>query len=346
MMRCIVLIAAAASMAWAGGMHARAVEPPNRERIARDLAQAMLVHDQSIRTMRWTQVVRVNSGRPDELLHHSRQVFDDQGRWRCEFEKALFGPDDERVTLRGAMFHDGARLVGRDEGSESGVIRAYSGERTIEPSLDCWLGRNVDVIHGRRLGELLLAADDLELVGQTDRGLPLLAATANITPLVACLEVEVDPEHGFAPRSLTVRDGLIRVPYFRYEVIRFHSVEGVWVPVSGSLESRKFLPTPEQAHKLEEALRERNLGPSNPHDKGVQAGYREVLLQVFGTEEAPSAELVPLVTMEATRIELNVPITTEELQVDHPRSFTVYDAFRDLVKRAHSDEWVENPKGF
>lgn len=345
-MRTGVWIVLAMCVCWASGLQAVQEQPPSRELLARDLARAMLIHDQSVRTLRWKQVVRLHAGRADELEHLSSQVFDEHGRWRCEFEKALRGPEGERVTIKGAMYHDGSRLVGRDDSSETGAIREYAGERRSEVALDCWLGRHLDVIHGRRLGELLLAADDLQLAGRSERGLPLIAGTANLTPLVALLEVEIDPDHGFAPRSITVRDRLILVPYFRYEVHRYRKVGDVWIPESGSLETRQYQPTPEQARQLEEALRERGLGRgSNALNAAVQAGYKEVLREVFGSLEAPSSELVPRMTIEATKIEANMEVTEEELLVEYPRAYMVLDAFRDLIKQARSDEWSENPKG-
>lgn len=338
------LAAAAVLFLLGGGVPPR--DPPERanDSLARDLAQAMLVHDRSIRTLEWDQVLRLEAGTPRESPWETRQSFDERGRWACRYNEQLRrSSDGSIVVLRGRMVFDGHAMSGTEETQESGTIEDYVGNRRTEAGIDCWLGRHVDGWGQKRLGEFLLDATDLHMEGPSSEGRPVVGATVVLNEVKAHVQVEIDPEHGFAPRSITIRDRAIGMPYWRYETTEFIEVDGIWLPCRGRHQTARFAPQPGEAERFQEALRSRGLSrQSDTLNPAVQAGYAEVLKEVFGRDEARSAPLVPPMEVEATYRNVNRPVEDAEFTLQFPVGYEVFDAFRNLVKRRDSTEWKKN----
>lgn len=307
------------------------------------LARAMQVHDQSIRSLRWTQTLVLEVGTPRALTRTSTQVIDDMGRWRSDFvDLARSASQAEPIEFRGRYAFDGVALSTFDSRG-SGTIRAYENDRRTVLAVDCWWGRQVDPTGHRSLPEILLESTDLRIERFSDRHLPILACSAELGPLLASVEVEVDTGHGFAPRSIWIRDRLIRIPYDHFEVEAFEHVGGVWLPSRGTLATRKFQPTPEQTAALTAALDARSL-PLHPAtlDAATVASYHAALQDAFHHSEAPSLPMVPVLSIEAHYASVNEPIDRSAFDATYPREFLILDTLRDRVKKAGTDEWLPN----
>lgn len=328
-----------AAVVWA--VRASGQETPRADAgLAGDLALALLVHDNSVRTLDWDQVVTWEAEGLGPVSYESHQFFDDLGRWGADATEHIRRGDGSPVTIHAQRRFDGHRLMTCDIDKRSGIINEYGGERRGSEGVDCWLGRHIDVTGQKRLGELLAQSKDLALRGSSERGLPRIAATVLVYSLIAELEVEVDPEHGFAPRSITVRDRAVRVPYYRYETTSFVRVDDVWLPESGTVETRCYTPTPEQAAALKAALASRGCSKESDITKPeVQAVYAEVIPQVFGKDEASSSWLVPPKEIHATFRAVNRRIPAGLFVLDFPIDYSVLDRFNGLVKESGSTAW-------
>ncbi|MFN0132816.1 MAG: hypothetical protein ACKVW3_09870 [Phycisphaerales bacterium] len=324
--------------------HASAAKEPGA---ARALAQAVQLHDQSVRCLQWSQTVFHEVGTPRELTWPSTQSLDDSGRWRCDVLQRILPTADakdnkEFIELRSTYALDGRTLFAFDFRG-SGTIRSYQNECRIMLSADCWLGRHVDLSRLRTLSELLLDSPDLRIERTSERGLPILACSTQLGEMIVTLEVEVDTEHGFAPRSIWVRDRTIRIPYDHLEVVEFTRISGVWLPKRGRLVTRMFQPAPDEMKSLQGALAARSL-PMRPqaYDATTMAAYHAALVEAFQKPEAPSAPMVPplSITIEYTAVNESIDETT--FQAKYPREHGFLDVRRNLVKRAGTDVWVVN----
>lgn len=246
------------------------------------------------------------------------------------------------MVIEGRYVFDGHELYGLDPMLKSGTIRGYSGERVTEAGIDRWMGRHLHLAD-QSLAEMLVAAPDLALGGYSERGLPIITATVDMTPLLAFVEVEIDPEHGFAPRTILIRDRAMRTPYYRYTTTEFVNVAGAWLPAKGRLETRQADATAEQGMRLDAALRARGLSKTSDHRNAeVQEAFAEALREAFGVPEHPSAEMAPPIEVEVVYEQINALVDESEFRVELPEAYLVYDSLRDLVKRAGSSRWESN----
>ncbi len=307
---------------------------------ARAVASAMLVHDRSIRDAHWRQTIVHKGADGLDSPSVSVQRFDSKGRWISTFDKVLRRRSDRSaIEVRGSVATDGVVVVGLDHVQQIGSITELRGQRGLELGFDCWLGRHIDTDNHRRLGEVLLEAADL----RCDRsgGCFVLSGTLVLAASISILEVEVDPNHAFAPRKITVRDAALRVPFVEYEVNEFISVDGVWLPRRGSLRTRQIHFPDGEFERFENALAEaglsRNMDYTSPT---VQAAYHKVVRDVFHSSEAPSKEKVAPVELEVEYVSVNVAQRTEDMVLKVPMEYRMYDAILDKVKAPGSDEWV------
>jgi hypothetical protein len=155
-----------------------AVDPSGENRaLAEDVARAMLVHDQSVRTLEWKQ--KVHFFRPDGTLrlgteHHV--VFSETGAYKEDCTSHYEAdPEDgsPEESIRSCRAFDGNRYIGLGGPSQSGVVRDYGAEQFAFHHLDVWLGRHLDSFGHVRLGTILLRADNLAM-DFSGRGLPVL----------------------------------------------------------------------------------------------------------------------------------------------------------------------------
>ncbi|MCC6660028.1 MAG: hypothetical protein IT437_03990 [Phycisphaerales bacterium] len=273
----------------------------------------------------------------------SSQGFDSTGRWYREQDEVVHPPGKPDYSLRGRCAWDGFALTGVDDLSRTGTIQEYTGWRMPEMGPDCWFGRQFDVSSGRTLPEFLLTAPDLRMGPVSSNGLPVICATVENIQFIATVEIELDPEHGFAPRSLTYRDATIRVPYDRYEVLEFERHGDLWLPRRGRLETRYFHMTTEQSAAFREAKQRHGLTPaSDARDPGVQAEYRRVLREAFGADEAPSAVMVPAIEVTWTYTNVNGAVPAQEFTVPFPEDYNVLNCFTNRVRKPGEAEWVDN----
>lgn len=314
--------------------------------LARDLVTAMLVHDASIRTLSWRQTLRLEAGTPRELPFVTDQALDERGRWSCRYVRKLLNPEGgDPIELRGRMVFDGHEVRGYEDTRASGTIRDYAGERVGEVAVDCWLGRHVYGDAEERLGELLLRSKDLAFRGMSPGGLPIVGGTAVLKHVVAEVEVEIDPDHGFAPRNITVRDRAIRVPYWQYTTTEYVCIDGIWLPRAGRHVSRKFNPTDEEWQRFVGALRSRGLSRlSDVLDPAVQAAYLDAIREAFGATEVRSEPLVPDMVVEADFRRVNAPLDDAEFILEFPLDYAILDSFRDLIKPAGTRDWLPNAR--
>lgn len=319
--------------------------PADSISLARDLSQALLVHDESIQTLSWSQTLYLRAKTPDELRHDSSQMFDDRSRWFGAFRGESQSPDGI-IVLEDRMFYDGSRVIGLSDTNKSGTVQEYAGHRRNKEGIDCWLGRNEDISGQMRLGETLLASPDLHLSHYSSNNLPVVACTADMFgQLIALLEVEIDPEHDFAPRSITIRDRAIRLPYYHYEILEFVRVDDTWLPKRGRLVTRKFQPDKQMIQRFQEAQTANDLhGDIDVRDPAVQKRYLAALRAAFNADEAPSQPLVPPMEVEARDFVLNKPIDAARFIAPLPQDYFILDIFHDMVKKAGSDQWTENPR--
>ncbi len=314
-------------------------EDPARS-LAKDLVRAMLLHDQSIRSLDWCQVAWLENGQPGSLRTTSRQCFDDGGRWAIDYTNYR-GGDPKPGYFR----FDGHALTAVNPTLQQATIGEDTGHRKGFCSIEAWLGRTL-VAGGRaRLGEVLLDASDLTLSGYSSLGCPVVSATVGLRDHITLLEVEIDPEHGFAPRAITQRDRALRVPYDRHETTTFVQVAGIWLPQCGRELTRQFSPTPEERAKFAASVAKRNLSPGEVDffDPRVQTLYAEAVQEAFGAAEATSAPLVdPWIVVVTEYKSVNGPIPDARVQWTVDASFGVFDALLNLDKPAGSNVWRDN----
>jgi len=314
--------------------------------LARDVALAMLVHDGSIRSMEWTQSVEYDVPPPKVFTAESVQCFDEVGRWTMHAVTRLLGAPGSisgehagEIRIEDRMAFDGRRLVTCDEGSKSGNVTDDRGQRRSHDAVDCWLGRHLGEFGRERMGELLLGAPDLTMEYST-RGLPVVSGTVRLENAVFLLQVEVDPARGFAPRTITVRDRALRVPYYRYETTSFICWEGVWLPERGVREARMFAPTPEEATAFRQATAKRGVSrESDFFDPHVQSLFQEAVQEVFGADEARSAPLAPTASLTVRYTTLNQRLDPDRFTWNLSDEYRILDEYTGRFKLPHSAEW-------
>ena len=157
------------------------------------------------------------SGSSEDATYESEQCFDSRNRWTSTTHNKLYSKGQAKfVSVSSSMYFDGVRFTTIDNNRHTFLVSDYRGQRRTEAGVDCWLGRHVDLCGQFRLGELLLAAADLSRVADSKEGLPVVSGTVQLTQVVALLEVEIDVRHGFAPRTITIRDAGLRAALHVY----------------------------------------------------------------------------------------------------------------------------------
>jgi hypothetical protein len=316
------------------------------DRHARALALGVRIFDDSVREMEWRQTAKLDEDntRSDELI--STQRFDEAGRWDCRTLARSYSADNDVWAERGERFvYDGQHLYTANESNGTGVLKGYAGERRTQVGIDCWMGRHMDVAATRRLSDLLLDATDLSYVGESSTGLPIIAATISVLSGIFELEVEVDVMHGCAPRTITVRDRAVRVPFFHYEVLEIVNVGEVWLPKRGRLTTRAFSPTEREMAAFNAALAERKLSraTANFRDAAVQATYREVVREVWGGDEGRSEPLTTPILVEAEYIHLNHGELPSGDTLDLFVEYELLDMLEGRLKPPGSRKWRPMP---
>ncbi len=311
--------------------------------LARDVARAMLIHDGSIRSLDWTQTIRYDVPPPTQALASSAQCFDERGRWAIDVTTRVpAGPTaapGEEVVLRERMVCDGSRMATFDLGTTTGKLTQYTGQRRSQESVDCWLGRHLEVDAQSRLGELLLGASDLAL-SFSARGLPVVSGSVLLDHAASLVEVEVDPDHGFAPRVITVRDRAILVPHDRYETDSYTEIGGIWLPERGTVEKRMFAPTPAESRLFAEAVSRRGLARTSDYsDPEIRRLYADVVQEVYGAREARSAPLAPRKWLEVTYTSLNRAIDEGRFTWSIPEEYRMLDLYIGASKSRGSNQW-------
>ncbi len=316
--------------------------------LARCLAAACLANERLIHTLQYRSTLVFVSG-PHPQRRESVEWLDERGRWRSEVTVHTFdgAQGAYAVSKRAILAFDGEQMTTADHGRRSGLVREYQGEMYTWMAVDHAMGWRLDRAGHVRIGELLLDAKDLTLSGYSADGRPILVATVVLRPLVAQIEVELDPERGFAPCRIVVRDRALRVAYDRYVVERMVQLDGVWLPAQIYKESFSFSPGPDDGARLGRAIAEAGLSrESDMFDPAVQAAFGACVRAVFGTDEAPGTPMAtPLrVTYEYTAV--NAPIPDSVFRYVHPEDYVAFDGFLDTIKDKGSAEWrLQHPPG-
>lgn len=315
---------------------APSTEPEGEPGLARALATAMLVHDRSVRSAEWTQRMWWSSVPVEE-----RHV---DAHWRLQGERFArsehqFGTAPKRNYTDDLHF-DGQWFTGWTDSSRSGSIREYQGDLTRGVAILAWIGRDLEGMERATLGELMLDAADLAFVGPDADGRPVIEATVPLEQYIALVQVTLDPEHGYAPREIVARDRLVRVPYRRYVTEEFTRVGDVWLPSKGILRTRYIQADPKDIERFGTLLQARGLSRENVLDGATQRAYLDVLREVWGTDEIPSAEMVADIHVEARYLQLNIPLDWPPAQP--PPGYLMLDSTRDAVRPPGGEAWVEN----
>ncbi len=320
--------------------------PPaaSQDDLAHCLVAAMLVHDLSILEAEWTQVQDIGEDAHPGVIE-SHQAFTADGKWSCQYTTRTQSADGSERVQKDHVVFAGQELHGCSLTGRGCTIRPWGGQSQSYMSIEVFLGRFVAGNGYKRLGEALLAATDLHMGPPSARGLPVVVATGPAGQLAAEFEVEIDPEHGFAARTIVVRDLLIRLPYARFEVMEFVENDGCWLPARGVATSRKFSPTPEEWKRFSDALAAESKDipaatPEDPYPTAIRVAHARALRTAFDADEAPSHPLVPPQRLEWKYLSVNKPLPDALFTFTFPQEFRAYDGLRDRVKPAGSETWT------
>ena len=187
------------STSWAAGQSASmpAKDVSASTALALDLVRAMRAYDDSVESLSWHEVLKQELPGHGDGSTKSDQCFDDRGRWSGTFRKSTYSPSEDRfVEQSSRVVFDGLRLLAMDVDSKRALVTDYHGQRRAEAAPDCFLGRHVDPLGRRRLGELLLDARNLTVSPGSTPDRPRVEGTVVLDNLIAIVQVEIDPEHG------------------------------------------------------------------------------------------------------------------------------------------------------
>jgi len=346
-----MLIVFAGVIAMCGTAVVAGVQPgePANER-ARALVAVLSIHDASIRTLEYNVEYSVPKPGFPPTVFRSHQVFDDNLRWACDMMVTWADPPAGTAPVTEWHFRvDGQQKVAWAENDSRIGISASTTDRLSYSGPDAWLGRWLDGAGVRRLGETLAAAHDLTIF-DADADQPVLTATAEFSSLIARVDVTIDVKRGGPPERITLRDRALNVAYYDYRVLEWTQVSGVWLPAVATLDTRKLAPMGEREAAFVEATAREGVGRgSDMFDAGVQAKFRRVIREVFGTDEAPSVPMMPTHRATFTYVAVNAPIPAERFTRMIALEDKAYNGLTDCVKSAGESEWVsqapsaENP---
>lgn len=307
--------------------------------LAHRLAWAMLTHDRSIRTLRWEQTnILTPASRPPFRLE-STHAIDDLGRW--SFDEHSFKDNPDRPNTQRSFRYNGEVLDGWGGRPNHHVLSAPRGQRFTTTGVDTFLGRWLDRIGQRRLGEMLLAASDLEHTRDKITGNPVLQATVALDPLVALLEVEIDPAHDFAPSRIWVRDRALRVAYYTYEIVEWVRVDDIWLPARAKHSTRRLVPMGELGVVFGKNLEAEGIGhPADFSDPQVQRAYERVLQKTFGAVEAPSEPMSPPQELSFRYIAVNDELPEQTFAPAFAAEDAVFDGLRNRARAPGGTTWV------
>jgi hypothetical protein len=308
------------------------------------LIEAIRIHEDSVRSLHWRQTAtQPLAGGVGDAVYRSEQMFDESGRWFASCEDQLY--DGTRFTaVRRELRYDGRLLQTTDLTHARSVLDAYRGQRKSVWGVDCWLGWQLNTVRQTHLAEVLAEARDCELVDVHPNRNPTLAATARLDQLIAKIEVEVDPLHGYSPRRVTVRDRALGVAYFRYEVQEFVLVDSIWLPSVASFEARKIIANPKQDSALGVELARLGLSrDSDMMDPAVQKAFAQAVSAALGKPEVDSELLVAPVSIVFEYVSVNKMFESEQFEPRWTDEMGVFDHINNRIKAPGSAEWQENP---
>jgi hypothetical protein len=161
-----------------------------------------------------------------------------------------------------------------------------------------YLGRTVSAGGVRRLGELLLEADNLRVLQTEDfAGVVRICGTVDTGGMVAELEVDIDTSRGFMPIRIRTLDGLMMYPVEVLTVTRIDLVNGHYMPSEGTRETYYLNANEEQAARLDKELSAVGLDVKDrrpdPRDPDTRRKYQEAVRAAFGDAGAPCALIAP-----------------------------------------------------
>jgi hypothetical protein len=270
--------------------------------LAEAIIRAMEANDQSLRSMHWRQ-------RGERWVDGAWAPSDEGERY---FAPGRWGYHETRlVTDQDGV--PGSREVAADFGSNTACIVAmHTGilvRRAIEPSdyktrgPEAFLGRRIDVWGRFRLADLLRNAQELHILRQD--GLSTLSGYCEVNGLSWNIEVELDERHGFAPKVITVYDGLLMWPVQQLVVTGWRQEQGAWIPSSGT-DTLWYVPTDrdETWHRFEEAVSSNPKvdGRIVPGDPATRRAYRDAIHECFGDKGLPVEFLVAPKRFQVTEI--------------------------------------------
>ncbi|MGI9015004.1 MAG: hypothetical protein ACR2GY_12260, partial [Phycisphaerales bacterium] len=239
----------------------------DRQDEARAVVEALLAHDRSISSIECQQEVAVRrlvaanpqGGEWDEwaVIRNGRFGEDSSGNWYFRGQNGGRSTPDGPVTLHeDAFVSDTFHTVAFRPGANLYIIWEPQQHPRYFPGPFQALGRWLDTSGTKRLGELLLDADDLTIQDvDGDDGLILLRGEAMIDGVLSMLLVTVDRTRSFAP--VVIRRFDANHNYLAEVIMNeaFELVEGVHVPSRGTrtLYTRAG-PSPEETRGYDAAL--------------------------------------------------------------------------------------------
>jgi hypothetical protein len=298
------------------------------------IAEAILIHDKSIRALEWDGSIFMILNDAPELIRDGSFGEDDCGRWHWDGRHAFVFPDKPKEWSHVHYRCDGSQEVAVTDETSAARLSAPSEMRRYYPSPLHNLGRWIDLQGTCRLGELLLQSSDLRVVPYADRDAFGREKWLTIVGSVflkhgpARLEVTVDPEHGFCPRVIRRYDEFFDVLSEELTVDRVECIDGIWIPVEGSRSVYSKLPIdPDHSDAIwAEALERGARADLVGSDWTCVRAHASAVRHVLGADGYPTKPMGPTWTFAVSRVHsVNHVLPEASFRFDYPDQMLVFD---------------------
>ena len=317
------------------------------------LVAALEVYEGSVRSLSWKEELYspphpAIDGRAWFRQDASERYIDQQG-WSFLHTHPVEAEPGERgmivTTASRVYFGDGSFSVRWGNDGNGGMLTTADSFFAIGPSLWRLMGRCYDrsePLLARPLSVQLRASPALEYVGPSSaEPWPGLRARGGMNQGWLDVLVRLDPQHGFAPRSVRLTRQRDMVDVEIEATLRYVQRGGTWIPSVGimglnyttSLEAGKPLLSPERAQDVDAARSMAGL-PEEIRSKDL-ADWIAALTKVEELGGSPRSgagpltcfgeELLSPVVIVATDIEVNGFMSTDRMFKAIPPEARMYD---------------------